>query len=318
MKSPYLSCVKLFSLLSVSLFFFINSCTEKHSEKSSNNLKETDIKGDVRTLAETVFRIDSGPDEIQNGAIISKSIHYFNREGNAIEDKYLSSDGTQRGRTTYKYDENDNLILKIDLDHSGDLEYSEDYKYDQEGREIERNGIRPPNSHWNVVIYYDKTGNLKKGSYHALVKSQSTKIIFRYDEKGNKVEEKILESEKHLISRRVNIFDENGYLKGSDLYDSKDTLIQRTIFKYDGSGNIIEQKQGNSKTGFETIRSWEYDEKGNMIRETLAYEENKTIYTFNYYSYDKQGNWHIKAESFSSPNTGEVNTIITERVIGYY
>jgi hypothetical protein len=310
--------IKFFSLLPILLFFFISSCTEKHSVNSANNLKETDLKGEVRALAETVFRIDSGPEEIENGAIISKSIHYFNRDGKAIEDKYLSPDGTQRGRTTYKYDENENLILKIDLDHSGALEYSETYKYDPDGKEIERNGIRPPNSQWSIVIYYDANGNLRKSSYDKLVKSQTNRILFQYDQKGNKIEEKNFGTENKLISRRVNIFNENGNMTRSDLFDSKDTLLLRTNFKYDRSGNITEEMQENSRPGFGMVRTFNYDEKGNLLKETLSYGQSRTIYTFNYFSYDKQGNWHVKAESFSSPNTGEVNTIITERVIGYY
>jgi hypothetical protein len=319
MKSLNIVAFKSGTLLLISLFSILISCTNgRRPGNTENNLENLGLKGEVRTITETVFRVDTNSTEIQDRAVISRAIRHFNRDGNPNEEKYLSPDGTQRGRTTYKYDEKNNLILKVDLDHSGDIEYRESYKYDQDGKEIERNGIRPPNSQWNIVVYYDKSGNLKKGSYHALVKSQTTTILFRYDDKGNKVEEKILGSEKYLISRRVNIFDEGGYLNGSDLYDSKDTLIQRTIFKYDGSGNLIEEKQGQSRTGFNTSRSWEFDEKGDLIRETLSYGENKTNYTFNYFSYDKHGNWLVKTESFFSPKTGEVNTIITERVIGYY
>jgi hypothetical protein len=333
----------LFLLIS---FCFIFSCTgEKEVRRGTNDAAKLELKGQVRLLTETIFKTENNSGEIQKGGMLSKKIIMFNKSGNLLDEQNFGPDGRLDWKVSFAYDDKGNLISRTTFDKTSDLLRKEVYRYDMKGNvisvaslgregdleneitflydargnEVERNSFTTGVSQWNISLYYDAKGNLKKDSYTRLIQSQRTRVLSQYDEKGNKIIEEYFNSDGRLFTRNRNKFDEKGNLIRTDVYNSDDSLVYMSVYEYNDNGRLVGRKNGSSSENLETRQSIRYDEENNIIEETYSYGLRESRSNFRYDRIDRHGNWLTRTRIESSVKTGKENLeVITERVIDYY
>ena len=145
--------IVLFLLISLTY-----SCNENTAK--TNDLKEMGFHGDIGTIIETTYELNSKFGEEQIGNIERKTVFKFNNDGNKIEVSHYQF------KCEFIYNEKDNT-LKMSYDDSDEELFSKyKYTYDEKGNLLETNN-------------YKSDGNL-------LLKCKYT-----YDKKGNKIEERL-------------------------------------------------------------------------------------------------------------------------------
>ena len=111
------------------------SCNENTAK--TNDLKEMGFHGDIGTIIETAYELNSKFGEEQIGNIKRKTVFEFNNDGNKIEESRYDSDGVLEEKYKYTYDEKGNLI-ELNLYYSdGDLKWKYKFTYDKKGNLIE-------------------------------------------------------------------------------------------------------------------------------------------------------------------------------------
>lgn len=176
---------------------------------------------------------------------------------------YTSNSEKYSDDITYEYDENGNMILKVNIDEDGDVDrYT--YEYDENGNLVLQKHTGPDWYEYEFTFGYDENGNMlfSKEEYEDGDKSQTT---YQYDENGNMISE-------------VSI-DRNG--------DKSEYT-----YKYDKNGNCISEV---SIDGDGEIRdySWTYDENGNKLTELSNFRSSTWYYE---YTYDENGNLLVEKE----------------------
>jgi hypothetical protein len=94
-----------------------------------NDLLDLGLKGKVKTLTETEFKVVNKFGEIQKGEIIDKDIYTFNEIGNKIEKTHYGSDGSLIENDIYKYDDKGNKTEENQYNSAGSLTSKSTYKY---------------------------------------------------------------------------------------------------------------------------------------------------------------------------------------------
>ena len=157
------------------------SCNENTAK--TNDLKEMGFHGDIETIIETAYELNSKFGEEQIGNIKRKTVFKFNNDGNKIEESRYDSDGELEWKSKYTYDEKGNKIEEIRYNSDKYL-LKHKYIYDEKGNLL---GIN----------LYDSDGEF-------LSKSKYT-----YDKKDNIIEERlynvnnVLEEPMELITNEI-------------------------------------------------------------------------------------------------------------------
>lgn len=249
-------------VLILSLVIFISACSH---EKKVNELSKKHLDGKVKIMEESTFAILEKYGEVQKGDFKGKFVTIFDKYGNKIEITYHSPFGLAANKNTYKYDANQNLVENCSYDEKGALEHREQYRYDNNGREVE-------------IIYSNAAivlGNCK----------------YNYSLDLKKVE--LMHSSSDGSSfKSVNYFDENKFLIEEIYYDEQGNLKLSERYRYDKEGNNVEYNSFNNKGECEVSRKSSFNEKGNEYNSTTIYKNGNSItHTFNYEKFDKVGNW---------------------------
>lgn len=330
----------------VILLFVLFSCYNKKPDASSiNSLTEFGLKGRVKSFSETDFRTKIISGEIQRGDMVSKSVYIFNENGMITEDRQYNSEGKLswksvfkydyeghlieratyydsldfRNRVVYKYDNRDNLIEESKLNSKGEIEYRVNYKYNRKGHNTEKLIFRPAEKYWNISVEYDENKNIIKSSSYKISEAQVTRYFYKHDPERNRVEEVYYRPDGSRGSTYIDIFDDKGNKIESEVYGSDDSLIYKSEFRYDERGNVLERKTGAGNNKMETDQTLKYDSVGNIIEEINYSKWMISKNTYNYLSFDKEGNWLIRRIIVSSVSTGKNFSFVErEREIIYY
>ena len=111
------------------------SCNENTAK--TNDLKEMGFHGDIGTIIQTEYELNSKFGEEQIGNIKRKTVFKFNNDGNKIEESHYDSDGELFSKSKYTYDEKGNIIEDSSYDSDGGLKWKWKYTYDEKGNKIE-------------------------------------------------------------------------------------------------------------------------------------------------------------------------------------
>ena len=164
------------------------SCNENTAK--TNDLKKMGFHGDIGTIIETAYELNSKFGEEQIGNIKRKTVFKFNNDGNKIEESRYNSDGELSSKCKYTYDDKGNMI-ELFL-HDEDLSWKWEYTYDDKGNKIEKNYY-----HSNGVLLskskytYDKKGILLGINVYDSDGELFLKSKYTYDEKDNIIEERL-------------------------------------------------------------------------------------------------------------------------------
>lgn len=191
---------------------------------------------------------------------------------------------------------------------------------------------------------FNSEGNLIENITYSSDGEIEYKSIFKYDENTNKTEKEIYNSKRKLEGKWEYNYDDKGMMKETNIYDSIGKFIRKVKYEYDINGRVIEDYKYNSdgileekmvfdyfdlKNKTESIynfnndliikNDYEYDDDKKLIKQEyniygLYGKDIRTLYTYMYTKFDKDGNW-IERIQYNEEN---VPTMITERKIEYY
>ncbi len=231
---------KLFILsLAISLLCSCSGTVQKQNneaQEQKNDLKDMNLKGQVKQLQENTYDAVEKFGEIQKGDINSSITYIFNDKGNKMEENVYYK-GSLYKKITYKYDDKGKMIeenwykpdgskitynCKYDdkrnktemnvYDSNGILDSKHTYKFNDKGNKIE----------WNEYGY-DLNGGI----------IDSNKITYKYDEKGNKMEEDWSGSLSYKYTYKYEYEKNLNWIKQSQYKGDKcKTITEREITYY--------------------------------------------------------------------------------------
>ena len=133
--------MKRFISRSLSLGFIIAisfSCDDTKTQKKDNDLKRLELKGNVKSIREIVYKAKESFVRVEKGDINANKYILFNEEGNKIEENSYNSEGSLVYRRIYKYDDKGSKIEEKKYGSEGSLVYRRIYKYDDKGNKMKK------------------------------------------------------------------------------------------------------------------------------------------------------------------------------------
>ena len=183
-----------------------------------------------------------------------KHITRFDLNGNIIE-SIKSRDGVILSRSVLNYDENRNVLERIDYEKDDKLSSKESFTYDENGKIIEKYTVC--NDEYTTTI---------------------SKVLKTYDTQGRVIESSTFSKE----GPDKEVLEKNWLLRSTDkyTYTSDVELRESTCFQYDENDQLIDKHISLNETGIrakpspkpkneEEIRcEYEYDDKNNWIKKS--------------------------------------------------
>lgn len=243
---------------------------------------ETVINSEGNVLSESKFDADGEPEEKNSyryeahGKPVEHILHLiaedmtekriFNRDekGRLLEEiKYYGDDTGER--TTFVYDEKDNLVERKYFDEEGDFQAHETFSYNKDGSLLEHKKTNKEGKieeHRSFINNDDRT--IEQHEYND-DGSLSSKTIFKFDEAGKEISSIQTTADGKLISAVTTTYDDNGneiekqfkdfYSKTvrysyddnnrcltNELFDVNGVLIRKNLYEYDEEGNVIAEQ----------------------------------------------------------------------------
>lgn len=311
-----------------------NSTTNRYDDDGSilyESVRECDEYGNEKSYNSVYY--------YENGEISSAEEYQYDRNGNKIEDKYISYDidgstlmfshktwaydaagneieyvkydenGDIEARAEREYDANGNQIKAVDFDEDNIVKRREEIEYDAGGNEIKRE-LHVYGHTEETIRTYDEYGNLILCViYNRSYSRIDEKIKYEYDENGNMIKEvhhKNPQTVGYWTERDLDFwweyeYDENGREIKSIRHDSDGTVNWNEI-EYDENGNKIRDAWYNGEGTLEqTAYEWEYDENGREVNEIYKIDGIVRITEEN--EYDEDG-YIIKEIQINYDNMG--------------
>jgi len=189
----------------------------------------------IKTVTETTHIVNAA------GETINKRITYLQQrdeQGNVMLDASWQSNGMLENKTTYAYNEaNQMTAQKIYLDEENISEHWT-YTYNEEGDVIEK-----------AVEYADGSH-----SYYTKNIAEDGAIVWE-----------ISDEDQEFEGKEIRVFNNNKLLVSSVDIDDENTETLRKEFVYDDKDNVIEQRVYEYEN-LSATEAMQYDDQGNLIR----------------------------------------------------
>ena len=218
----------------------------------------------------------------------------YDVKGNLTERLFTNSDGQiidslksykyqSFGKSTYKYDENNNLIISNDIKSDGTIKRKEKYSYNSKNQVLSvfievlgRDNIFRHDYTYNEfdslktidffiepsiltgkeTKKYDSSKNVVEKTFYGVDGSIVTKHKYEYNNDDRLVKKVGYDSEGLLSNVKIHDYDSLGRkIKYSSLlvFQSKLTVPNGYYYKYDNNGNMIEQTGFDEDPFFERL-----------------------------------------------------------------
>lgn len=257
---------------------------------TENDLKEMNLKGNVKSVRQTTYKAVKIGDNVEKGGrkLERKSdldfFILFNANGNKSEQYLFKADSSLDRKLIYQYDDKGSTTQEDRYDADGTLTHKTafSYTYDSKGKVTER--IR--------------TADGRSYTYTS-----------KYDDKGN-----IIEWDADGKPESAYKYDGNGKVIEVAYYKADGGADWRYTYTYDSNGNKYEETWYQSGTKFVMKYLWKYDDKGNVVGCVWVDSKNKSRKQFQWsYEYDKHGNWTKQIEYRK-----DKPVFVTERQLAYF
>lgn len=260
----------------------INISDDELEELFSEKAK---IKGNVRAKTETNFK---------------------------IQEKFGQPVLFPEDKIKFVYDEDMNLLEKIELDSYDSMQQKCIFTYNPQGACVDISKYTKSGDPFNKIIYeWDDTGKLKSKTQHE--SNGVSKWVYQYDKNNRLVHRVIFKSFNESVAEETIKYDENNRLieidsmevsKKNYSFDTQTKSLRPTyipeglrlksVFKYNELGFIVSSESSRKSTAmpenadpqiFSSIYC--YDQDGRKIKETSYMDKKITEETV--YSYDNNG-----------------------------
>lgn len=206
----------------------------------------------------------------------------FDRHGNKLEEYNCDE---QRGFDyVYDYDGCGNIIKSCWYDWSShDLELTNLYKYDKEGRVIEivtqSGGKLFSGPETITAMKYDRAGNMIERDTVSNEDGHISKWTGRYQ--GEKLIESVsYHSDGSINYRKAYQYNDSGQKIESTVFDSKNTQTEKETFRYDNNGDMVELStyDGNGTLAArEVYQDYEFDSNRQWSKRAVTLEFNSAL-----------------------------------------
>jgi len=293
--SKSFECAVIYQLI---LLMIISSCTSGGgSTKPANDWDKQHLKGKVKSITETSFKVEEKFGEYVKGQRDGIHDQYdelnlqFNTDGNLTQELriYLSGPASKR---VYLFDNQRRCIeerfsyIKRNEESYRD-QFSVKNYYDDYGNVIFKENYSPDGKITEIdTLYYNKDGNLIEIKAFDTDGNMGGKVLYKYTKDGNESEDAVYHPDGSILSKQSTDYDGPLKIKVSYqqydhyqimVYDQSQQIVERSTYKIINTDKII--NEDNLKLSSRWRFQYEYDEHGNWINQ-YQYQEDKKNPTF--------------------------------------
>jgi hypothetical protein len=207
----------------------------------------------------------------------------YDVKGNLTERLYTNSDGQiidslksykyqSFGKSTYKYDENNNLIISNDIKSDGTIKRKEKYSYNSKNQVLSvLIEVLGGDNVFRHDYTYNEFDSLKTVDYFTEPSTLVGKEILKYNSSKNVVEEIFYDENGSIDTKHKYEYNNDDRLVKKVGYDSEGLLSNVYIHDYDSLGRKIKLSSSwvfQSKLTPPNGYYYKYDNNGNMIEQT--------------------------------------------------
>lgn len=282
---------KIILLTSLLLQIACGQSSQQGSGKQTEDLREYELKGNVKSLEYATYEAIDKSGEIiadKEPTYLGVTKILFDKNGNKTEwnNNRKIPTGIMSDKSIYIYD--GDKLIKEEYYDSDNKKVLYTYEYNKEGYKSKKIKIMDNGETIDKVIYeYNSKGKLIKETEDMSDLSPDLMVsTYKYDEKGNLIE-------YSSFSDYSEAFIKYKYNDKNQLIEVKKTLIEEGEYTeyliYDNNDNLLEKRYTN--TGYyedwkEARERYELDKQGNWIKK-IKYEDNRpkeiTLRTIEYY-----------------------------------
>jgi len=267
-----------------------------HAQREKTDLEKDKLKGSVKSVVSTGYKVDNSTGKVRKGRTIHSSTSKYNDKGYVTLFISTSGKDTVEGeyvdyspkKTTYIYDNKNNLIGSNDYDPDGNLNDSSSYTVDNKGNRIDWYTYKADGTvEQNFTTEYDAQGNLIESNeyYKGKLKERHT---YKYDAKGHQSEDDCFGGDSRMKWKETFNYDLKGNLVEVTDFKRNGSFDARFEYGYDIKGNQIEEKEYASESSLKHKRILtKYDTAGNV---TEVNQFNETGHFASQCKMDKKGN----------------------------
>ena len=213
----------------------------------------------------------------ENGKLISENdgeyncIYEYDNDDNIISMSYEKYGQGQyiKGKFTFLYDENGNLIKKLSWSEKDEIKRIQNYKYDVHNNLIENYIETSYGGKEKTTLEYNNDQKLSKMSFLDMDKSYEEIYTFNYDDIGNLTTEHSTINDVWTNTKYT--YDSNNNILICDITSSLgDEYWHKYVGTYNNNNHIKTRKYTNH-LGTESANSYShnYDNYGNIIKTTV-------------------------------------------------
>lgn len=178
--------------------------------------------------------------DYEKGGACKSYLYEYDRAGNPERSVAYNADGTIREESVYK-PENEKKISGVEYSADKTFLRKTTYKYDEFNNMIELEKYGPGDRLDSKTVYRMNFGEntVDETTYNAAGNiSSKTSSLYRCDSRGNVIEKTSYGTAGNLEARDVFKYDDKGRIEKKNFF-SKDGLSSTQTYRYDDNGNVV-------------------------------------------------------------------------------
>lgn len=229
-----------------------------------------------------------------DGTLEQETEYEYDGQGFLIRETLKEGDGTVMEEKSFEPDEKQRIAREY-LHYADGSKDTITYRYDNEGRLVERKTEDEDGVLEQVEVFEYKNGLLARKAVHEESpapedeEAPAEEIRYAYDNAGRILEEEILNNTDGVFRHKIHVYNDDGHRIAVKVYDEDEELIERILMepdeegrpvrmveenrnkkntlnlRYNNKGNIVYQEEYDLKGNLLNTVSRTYDEKGRLL-----------------------------------------------------
>lgn len=168
-----------------------------------------------------------------------RTTYVYDDKDQLTERKYYDEEGEFQSHETFAYDEKGSLIEHKKLNSEGNIEEHRSFSHGDD-RSVTENEFNPDGSLASKSVFkFDENGKEISSIQTTAEGKLISSVITLYDERGNAIEKQ----HKDFYSKTIRYtYDENNRCTATELFDASGMLIRKNLYEYDEEGNVTAEQ----------------------------------------------------------------------------